>query len=84
MLNATPDMVSWWHFLLSDLTVSNLSGVQEAHLGLPGVRDGSEPPALNLWGLKLDFTTKYALWAFGMGTVWTLIQTDRQREEEVT
>ena len=52
-------------------------GVRKFPCSGSGVNDGLEPPALNLWGLRLDLTTKYAMWAFGMGIVPTLIQTDR-------
>lgn len=61
--------------------VLSLSGVQEARLWWPGVSDGLEPPTLNLCGLRLEFTTKHAMWAFGRGTVLTLIQTDRWKKD---
>lgn len=76
LLNTTLGRVSWWQFLLSDPTELSLSGLQVADLQWPGVSDGSRPPALNLCGPRLEFTTKYPDWAFGMGTVRTLIQTD--------
>lgn len=80
LLNAALGRVSWWQFLLSDPMLFSLSGVKEAQLWKPGVSDGSEPPTLNLCGLRLDFTTKHAMWAFGMGIIQTLIHTDRQRK----
>lgn len=42
----------------------------------PGLVTGQSLLLLNLCGLRLESTTKYAMWARGMGMAWMLIQTE--------
>ena len=85
LLNTTPGRVSWWQFLLSDPTgFSFFLDLKKLTCSGPGFGIGQNLLLLKLCGLRLEFTTKYAVWASGTGTVWTLTQKAEERRGHVS